>query len=452
MRATRRGLLRGTGMLGAAGLLAGCDTLEDLFGSSKKPLPGERLPLLGTNNRAISADPAAARQPLVLPAARPVSSWPQVGGDAAHAVGHVALSSETLREAWRGSVGTGSGYRRRMTAGPVASADTVYAADAYGVLGAFSLDRGGRRWQFDTRPDKDDVGAVGAGCALDGNTLYVATGLAEVLAMDPATGTVRWRVRTPAPTRGAPTVADGRIFVVTLENHLLALSAEDGRRLWVYRGQPVTAVPLGLPAPAVSGETVVAGFPSGELVSLRATDGRVLWTEALSAPPGERRGGIADIAGVRAAPAIVEGTVLAVGQGGSTIAVDLRSGRRLWEREVGGATDPAVAGDWMFLVSTDAELVALSRTTGQVRWLTPLNPPTPPGGRRREPASFGSPLLINGRILVPGSGSEAVLVDPAEGDITGRLPLPGPVLLPAAVAGNQVLVLTEDGTLAALRG
>ncbi len=443
---------RRAALLGAAtGLLGGCDTISDLLADRKDPLPGERRPALETR-REVSADPAIANRAVDLPAPREITAWPQPGGNPAHDPGHVALPVDGMREAWRASVGTGSGYRRRMTSGPVASADTVYAADALGQVSAFDLARGTRRWQLDAKPEDDEVGGVGAGCALDGGVLFVATGLAEVLAVDPATASVRWRVRTPAPTRGAPAAADGRVFVLTLENHLLALSAEDGRRLWTYRAQPVAAVPLGLPAPAVQGETVVAGFPSGELVSLRASDGRVLWTETLSAPVGARRGGIADIAGVHALPVISDGRVIAVGQGGTTLAVDLRSGRRLWERDVGGAETPAVAGDWMFVVSTAQDLVALGRDTGQVRWVTPLNPPTSPGSGRRQSTIFGAPLLLGGRLVVPGSGSEALLVNPADGAITGRLRLPGPVILPAAVAGSALLVLAEDGNLAAMRG
>ena len=447
-----RVLDRRAALLGvAAGVLGGCDTISDLLADRKDPLPGERRAVLETE-REISADPAIAGRSVELPAPREIAAWTQPGGTPAHAPEPAALPVDGLREAWRASLGTGDGYRRRMTAGPVASADTAYGADAFGQVSAFDLARGARRWQLDAKPEDDDVGAVGAGCALDGDTLFVATGLAEVLAVEAATGKVRWRVRTPAPTRGAPAAVGGRVLVLTLENHLLALSAEDGRRLWTYRGQAVAAVPLGLPAPAVDGETVVAGFPSGELVSLRVTDGRVLWTETLSAPVGARRGGIADIAGVHALPVISEGRAIAVGQGGTTMAVDLRSGRRLWERDVGGAVTPAVAGGWIFVVSTARELVALGRDTGQVRWVTPLNAPSPAGGRSREPATFGAPLLAGGRIVVPGSGSEALLVNPADGAITGRLRLPGPVTLPVAVAGGTLLVLTTDGTLAALRG
>jgi hypothetical protein len=156
------------------------------------------------------------------------------------------------------------------------------------------------------------------------------------MAIDPADGSIGWRVSLPAPARGSPTVAGGRVLVPTVENHLLALSVEDGRRLWTYRAQPTTTMSLGLPAPAVEGELVVAGFGSGELAAIRMADGRPAWSETLASARG---GGLADIAAIAAMPVIDRGRVFAAGLGGLTVALDLRSGRgcgsgrwRRWKR------------------------------------------------------------------------------------------------------------------------
>jgi len=436
---------RRAALLGAVGLLAGCDTIDSIFGESKKPLPGQRLPVLAAR-RELEADPAAAG-PMELPPAEARADWAQPSGNAAHAPGHPALGA-SLAEAWRASLGTGSSYRRRITAGPVIAGGTVFGADAYGVVSAFDLARGGRRWRFDTRPAEDEVGAVGGGCAFDGSTLYVASGMAEVLALDAGTGQPRWRVSLPSPMRGAPAVADGRIFVPTLDNRLMALSAEDGRTLWNHRAQAAPALPLGLPAPAVMDDFLVAGFPSGELLALRPEDGRVLWSESLA----NGRGGLGDISGIRGMPVIDRGRIYACGMGGLSMAVDLRSGRRLWEREIGGTETPLVVGDWVFVIGSTGNLAALGREDGRVRWLTELNAPPPGKDKNEEPASFGPPLMAGGRIILPSSKGEALQIDPSTGSVTGRLRLPGGSTLPGAVAAGTLVLLADDGTLMAFRG
>jgi len=439
---TRRGAL-----LGAAGLLGGCETIDNIFGEKRPPFPGERLPVVTLPERTLEADAAAQATSVVLPPPSPRADWPQAGGDAAHAGGHPALGA-TLSQAWRSGFGSGTGYRQRLLAGPVAGAGSAYAADAFGEVSAFDLATGGRRWRMDSRREGDRTGTLGAGVALGGETLYVATGLAELLALNVADGSVRWRVDLPAPARGAPTVADGRVLVPTVSSQLIAHAVDDGRRLWTHRAAAVTTLPLGLPAPAVEGETVVAGFPSGELFALRATDGRVLWSETLAVAGSIT---LADISGVRAAPVVSGGRVIALGVGGLGICVDLRSGRRLWEQETAGTEAPWVAGEWVFLTNESGQVAAIGRDSGQVRWATSLRP-APRGSRPAERIGLSSPVLAGGRLLVGTSRGELVSIDPGSGAVTGRTSLPGPLTLQPIVAGNLLLAATDDATLLAFAG
>ncbi|NKE45015.1 PQQ-binding-like beta-propeller repeat protein [Roseomonas frigidaquae] len=437
-------LSRRAGLLGAAALLSGCSGLNNLWGSSKTPLPGERRSVL-TADPPLAAD-SGAEGNVALPPASALAEWPQAGGPPSHAPGHAEFTAEP-RQAWRASIGGGSGYRSQLTAGPIIAGDTVYAVDASGQVSAFALADGSRRWRVETTPEDESAGTVGGGAAFADGVLYVATGMAEVLALSPEDGAVRWRVRTPAPTRGAPTVAGGRIFVATLENHLLALSTEDGRRLWTHRAGAASTLPLGLPAPAVEGEAVVAGFGTGELTAVRASDGRLLWSEGLGTIGATS---LADIVGVTGLPVIDRGRVLATGMANTTIAVDLRSGRRLWERTFGGGTGPAAAGDWVFSVTRAGEAVAVGRDDGRIRWVSELDP-SPAGGRRDEAARFGPPILAGGYVMVPSSRREVLMLAPGDGSIAGRVPLSSGVTLPAALAQGTMVLLGDDGTLMALR-
>jgi outer membrane protein assembly factor BamB len=438
-------ITRRLALLGSAGLLSGCGSLDNLLGERKRPLPGERRSVVRADP-PLTADTELQDRSVSLPPPQPVAEWPMEGGPPSHAPGHVALS-ESLAVAWRADAGSGSGYRQRITSGPVISDGVVYAVDAYGYVTAHTLADGRSRWRTVTTPEEESAVPLGGGAAVADGTIFVATGAAEVLALDPAEGTIRWRVRLPAPARGAPTVAGGRIFVPTTENQLVALSGEDGRRLWTHRGAPLATLPLGLPAPAVEGEAVVAGFGNGELIALRVADGRLLWAESTGGQGGTS---LADIVGITGLPVIAGGRVYAVGQGNNTIAVDLRSGRRLWERAFGGANGVATAGDWAFAVTRAGDALAIGREDGRIRWVTELDP-TPEEGRRGDPPRFGPPLVGGGRVLVPTSRGELLLLDPASGQIAGRVPLGSGVSLPMASADGTLVALTDSGTLIALR-
>lgn len=440
--ATRRGAL-----LGAAGLLGGCETFDSIFGERRERFPGERRAVMDIPERSLAANAEAQGHAVTLPPPAPRADWPVAGGDLPHSGGHIAFGPSLMR-AWSSGFGSGSAFRRRLLSGPVAAGGTVYVSDALGVVSAFDAANGGRRWRRDTDRTNDDDGTMASGVAIAGETLFVATGLAELIALNATDGSVRWRVDLPAPARGAPTVAGNTVFVPTVSSHLVALSTEDGARKWMHRAAAIPTIPLGLGTPAVEGEVVVAGFPSGELLALRASDGRVLWSESLAAAG---TGALSELAGVRARPAIANGRVVAVGMGGLTICVDLRSGRRLWEQETGGTEGAWMAGDWVFLTNDAGQVVALERETGVVRWAMSLRP-APRGTRPAERIALSSPILAGGRLLVGTSAAELVSIDPASGEVAARLPLPGNLAMQPIVAGAVMLAATEDATLIALSG
>jgi outer membrane protein assembly factor BamB len=444
---TGREISRRAWLLGSAGLLAGCETLDSIFGERRVRITGERKPVLTLPDRSVEADAEARGVTIALPAQEQRSLWPQLGGAASHAGGHIALGAN-LRQAWSASYGTGTSFRRRVVGGPVASADRVFMGDADGFVSAFDIGNGARRWRVETRPENERGDGGGAGVIVEGDTVFVATGLSEVLALSAADGSVNWRVRLQAPMRGAPSFANGRIFVTTLDSSLVALSAEDGKVLWRYRAQAILTVPLGLPPPAILGETVVAGFPSGEILAFRANDGRVLWSDSLAAAGATS---LADVGSVRAAPVISGDSVIAIGMGGVGLSIDLRAGRRIWEREFGGTEMPWAAGEWVFGATDSSEMVALQLEAGLARWAVSLRP-SAQGNRAAPLVQLSSPILAGGRLFVGTSLAELVSLDPSNGDVLARQRLPGALSLPMMAVGGRLILATDDGSLIAFAG
>ena len=120
---------------------------------------------------------------------------------------------------------------------------------------------------------------------------------------------------------------------------------------------------LGGASPAVDGGIVVAPFSSGELTAHRVENGRAVWTDILGVQ-GARIGAIATFNDIDGHPVSDRGTVFAIGHGGRMVAIDARSGRRVWERDIAGLDMPWVAGDFVFVMTADGELVCMSRERG----------------------------------------------------------------------------------------
>ena len=426
--------------------LGGCSLWDKWFGENKKPLPGKREPVLGATH-GLSVDESAGK--VVLPQAVRNAAWPQAGGNPAHLMGHLA-ANERLAQAWTADIGSGGGYRQKIMAQPVVAEGVVYTMDSNAVVSAFDLATGRRRWRLDTRAKDDDSTNIGGGLAVDQGILYAVNGLAELVAIDAVSGAIKWRTVLGAPARSAPTVAEGRLFVTTIEDRLLARATDDGRELWTHQATNAVTAVLGQPAPAYADGLVVAGFGSGELVCLRAESGNVVWSDNLGAAGG-RAASVADFSSIRGLPVISNGRVFATGTGGLTLSLDLPTGRRLWEREVASVASPWVAGDWVFLVSLEQQIAALNANDGRVAWITDL-PRWEDPEKQKDSFTWFSPVLVEDRSVVAGTSEEALSISPYTGDILGRQKLSGQSApVGPIVADGTLLLVSEDARLLALR-
>lgn len=428
-------------------LLAGCGD-DGYFGSPEAPpLPGKRIAILEYSNES-KPDPTIGDIRPALPTATN-GTWEQPYGGPSHAAGHRALAA-TPSLAWTVDIGEGgNGEERRIVYPPVASANAVFALDAGGKITAVSADSGKELWRTDPTPEDEDDG-FGGGLAYADGVVYLAAGFAEVVAFDASTGAERWRTALPTPSRAAPTVDAGRVFVMTIDNRLLALNAKTGKVSWSFQAPPATAALLGGASPTASQGAVIAATTSGEIVAFRATNGRITWDDALTAV---RRLGVAQaIPAVRALPVIDDGQVIAVGAAGLAAGIDFATGARLWDRAIGGAETPSVTGGFIYLITDQPNLVALRRSDGAIAWTIDLNAAAGDiDPDKIRPEIYSGPVAAGGHLIVTRGKGEAMFFKPGDGALAHRIDLPGSTNLPPIVANRTMYILMDNGVLAAYR-
>lgn len=442
-RVRRRALLAG----GSALALAGCSNLPWLGGPEDPPLPGKRVPVL-LLDEGIEADPRLAELRIVLPPPRRNAEWPQLGGNARHAMHHLALAEEP-RQVWRASAGQGSDDTSRLLAPPVVGAGRVFSVDTALAVRAFDLQSGRELWE--TEPDLiEDLDRLRAGgLAYEDGRVFVTTTSGEIVALDATDGAQLWRQAVRIGIDAPPTVLDGRLFVRTMDNRLLALDALTGTPLWQHAGFVEPAGILGGAAPAATREVVIAAYSSGEVFALRYADGRPLWSDAVLRP--RRTLAIGAISDITAAPVIDDDRVYVAGNGGEMAAIAIGRGTRLWDLRVTARETPWIAGDFLYLLTDRNEVVCLLRNGGHVRWVSPLgllvDPDDPDSGR----VIWTGPLLAGDRLVCASSEGRAASVSPYTGEVLGRIDLPGPVRVPPVIADGTLIFLTERGDLVAFR-
>jgi outer membrane protein assembly factor BamB len=159
---------------------------------------------------------------------------------------------------------------------------------------------------------------------------------------------------------------------------------------------------------------------------------------------------VSSLSDINADPVIDSGQVIAIGQGGRMVALELITGQRMWELNLAGIATPWVAGDWVFVVTDDAKLLAIARATGKVRWMTQL-----PQFRRERaktgPIGYDGPILAGGRLIVASNQGALIFVDPVTGGVQGQMDVGAGISLPPVVANGTLYLLDDNARLHAFR-
>lgn len=473
-----------TFLLASSALFAGCSTITKVtdavnpFNGSNEvdqgdiPTDPERISILSLDDQ-LTITGTMTPADIVLPPVYTNPDWPQSGGYANHVVQRTNAPGN-LSRLWQKSIGKGSFRKGRVVSSPVVAGGRIYTMDASNRVIAMDAETGSKVWDYKisvtskgkTRRGKTrvidrikdpltfgekggtDKEAVGGGVAFADGRIYVSSGFGVIMALDAVSGSEIWTTRTRTPIHSAPTVKDGRLFAISDDNELFALDTDTGDVLWTYQAIIETARMLTSPSAALIDDVVIAPFSSGEVVALKAQNGGVLWQEALS--PSGNLTPLATLNDIAAGPVIADGYVFATTQSGAFSAFDLRTGQQVWSQPAGSLGFPLVAGDFVYTVTTEGEVVCMSKADGTVIWLTQLQV-FKKQKKRKKRISWAGPVMAGERLLMMSSRGEAVEVNPYSGEIIRTFKLEGDVYVAPIVANNTVYYITDDAKLVALR-
>tara|TARA_R110002110_G_scaffold49669_9_gene147388 strand:- start:21771 stop:23087 length:1317 start_codon:yes stop_codon:yes gene_type:complete len=432
-------------------LLAGCEKELILDGARfdtraglASSLPGkDGAPAVDTSldfeNRSVA---------IKLPGVTTTPDWTHRAGNPRHLMPNAALSAAPS-QVWSVGVGTGNSRKYRITAAPVVAQGRVYTIDATGSLAATSAE-GAKLWTTDLKPDGARSTLSGGGLAFGDGLVFATSGYAELLAMDPATGAVIWRQRLGAPASGAPTVANGLVYVSGRDGTAWAIRAKDGSVAWQLAGTPSALGMQGAASPAVADNMVLFAFGSTEVLAVQKDTGAPVWRASVAGKRlGRGYGAVSDITGD---PVIAGKTTYVGNQSGRSAALDTATGARIWTSPEAAYGPMLVVGGSVFLINDEARLVRLDAATGAKIWAVemPYYTKTREKRRARITAHYG-PALAGGRLVVASGDGALRLFNAEDGSLAGTLDLPGGAASAPAFAGGAMYVVSAKGQLHAFR-
>ena len=412
--------------------------------SQDKKLPeGIRVSALGDLGNDIEFQ---NKKITVLPAAYPNVSWAQAGVNPQHIIGNLKAGF-TLQELWAENFGKGISKRDILLASPVVSGNRVFVMDSKGLVSAFNINSGERLWENSLTANIGgfkETKSRASGLAVDEGTLFATTGFGGVFAMSAENGTPKWRKVMESPIRIAPTVTDKMLLVQTVDNKLYALDKANGQELWRFGVAHEDTVIAGGAAPAFDADdnVVIAGFSNGEIVVLNAAVGTPLWSEMLVS--NKQVTSTTEINTIGAYPIVQDGVIYAISNSNIMLAIDMRSGEKLWEREIGSMQNMLLAGDYLFVISNRNVLYAIDKNDGDTVWAMDVNEHLQNEDNGKISVYAAPPLMLNGQILLAFSNGSVIKIDAATGMLHAKTDLGIDISNGLIAAQEKVIAVSDD--------
>lgn len=231
-----------------------------------------------------------------------------------------------------------------------------------------------------------------------------------VVALDLATGAIRWRATTPLQVRGGPAVSGATVAVAQVDGAVIGYDADTGAVRWrseLGAGLVPQAAAIFAPPAADAGDILIGN--QRRLAALSAAEGAMLWSVD-PVPQGQDSEALSAIA-------IGDGAAFGVFNRalGGVSAWDRVTGDPLWRFEGGLTTainaSPVVSGGMVYVVNGMDDVFALDATTGSKRWQIRLDPQGFDWGN----ATVGTPAIARGVLVVPTLYRDLVALDAATG-------------------------------------
>lgn len=341
--------------------------------------------------------------------------------------------AQSVRWLWDVDVGGKSGERFPYLA-PSTGDGRIYAASVDGRVIAVDPGKGEQVWRVKTKT------RIAAGPTWVADTLLVGTLDGEVLALAAGDGEVRWRRQMSSEVLAAPRADQGVVVVRTLDGRVTGLNLEDGSTRWVYESTVPALTLRGTGAPLLENGFAMVGLDNGKVIALRLTDGRLVWEETVALPTG--RSEVERLVDIDGDPALLAGGLFVTTFQGKIAGFDLRSGRRVWEREASSYQSLAASREEIYEVDDQSRVSALDLQSGDRLW-------NQDALRYRV---LTAPVIVGGHVVVADAEGYVFWLDRETGRVVAeeRVDRKGISAMPLVTGGNTVVVQGRSGRLAAL--
>ena len=274
---------------------------------------------------------------------------------------------------WDASVGNGVGdYFSRIQ--PVVAYGKIFSASRDGDAYAFDENSGEQVWHADLSDidnkrgffDEKEPALISGGAVVGINKIFFGSENGDVIALEAESGALSWQGKVKGEVIAAPALDSGKLVVNTASGVMKAFNASNGQDDWQIEQDVPPLTLRGISAPVIAGGGVIVGSADGSLSVYLLEQGRQGWTVDIGEAAGSTE--LERVIDVDSTPLIFGDNIYTVSSRGNLSAVELRSGRVLWQRQYSSYRELAISGNSLFLTDVKGHVYAIDRNNGLELW------------------------------------------------------------------------------------
>ena len=353
-----------------------------------------------------------------------------------------------IKKLWSVNIGKGEG-KLSVRQKPAIDSDTVYAADADNTLVAIDRATGKIKWKVEPNTDTQSFNwtpwvpksipfALTGGPAVYSGLVALGGRNGEVFAFNALDGKMLWKSMVSSSVISPPLVTSDTVVVRANDGKVHGLDLSTGAKKWQFdRGLPSLSV-RGNGAPVLGPGLIFLGFEDGTLVAISQQDGSRVWEQLIAKPDGRTE--LERMADIDGEIQVGDREVFATSYHNSTMALAIGNGQPIWVREIGGYAGVALMSDRLFLADKNSNVWALDRNSGNDIWKQE--------GLLRH--GLTTPVVQGAYVVLADRQGKAHWLDAQTGQIRALVDVGGPVLGSPVVSDDGIVYIqTTDGKVSA---
>lgn len=338
-------------------------------------------------------------------------------------------SKVKVSQNWSAPVGRAHKSNDYLKLKPAIRGDLVYTADVSGLVQAVNRKDGQLKWSTQLKH-----GVVSGPTVADG---YIAVGTngSTLTLLNQATGKEVWETKVSGEILSPPAISQQKVIAKSIDGKVFAFDAISGKQLWTADHGSPSLVLKASSSPIIVGDLVLIGFSDGKLDAIELQTGRVVWQRSIAYASGVSD--VERLVDIDADPIVRDNVAYLASYQGYIGALSLADGQFLW-RKSGSVYKNMVLNDNTLYVTDSNDVVwSLNRHNGNVNWKqTAL-----------KARGLTEPVLVGNDIVVGDKTGYLHFIEAQSGELLARSQLSGSVSISPSVAGRSLYVLTDNGLL-----